>query len=224
MNQPLHLGWSLYQPQPHRSLGGPNLGESRRSRIVISSSEVFTTAEITTVVRRSNRKTQRMTLKLGKDCYPMKAMAVGFTFLFDVFLGVRVGGLKLKDIFCGGFVWMLFSVWWRNKKDVLVVGGERVLLASPKFCWYDTVFLRGNKSIFKSSSCLCIWPRLVKLEYKRFWKKWKNNRCQLPFSTLPNLKRVCLVKDWSSGTSTIIILDVYMDGVWSHCYKDRRQR
>ena len=125
------------------------------------------------------------------------------------FGGIRVGGLKVKDVFSGVFVWMFFFRFDGWTKRGFGCGGERVLLASPKFCWYDTVFLRGNKSIFKSSSCLCIWPRLVKLEYKRFSKKWKNNRCQLPFSTLPNLKRDCLVKDWSSGTSTIIILDVW---------------
>lgn len=179
---------------------------------MISSSEVFTTAEITTVVRRSNRKTQRMTLKLGKDCYPNEGHGGWFYVFFRcLFLGFGVSGWGFEGEGC--FLWWfcldVFFGLMDEQEGVLVVGVRGFCLASPKFCRYDTVFLRGTKSIFKSSSCLCIWPRLVKLEYKRFSKKWKNNRCQVPFSTLPNLKRVCLVKDWSSGTSTMIILDVW---------------
>ena len=141
-------------------------------------------------------------------------MAVGFRFCSMFFWGFGVSGWGFEGEGC--FLWWycldVFYGLMDEQTGGFGCGGERVLFGQSEILliWYsNTVFLRGNKSIFKSSSCLCIWPRLVKLEYKRFSKKWKNNRCQLPFSRLPNLKRVCLVKDWSSGTSTIIILDVW---------------
>ena len=100
---------------------------------MISSSEVFTTAEITTVVRRSNRKTQRMTLKLGKDCYPMKAMAVGFTCFFDVFFGVSAWGFEGE----GCFLWcfcldVFFSGLMDEQKGCFGCGGERVLFGQSE--------------------------------------------------------------------------------------------
>lgn len=48
--------------------------------------------------------------------------------------GFGLGGLKVKDVLCGGFVWMSFFRFDGGTKRGFGCGGEIVLLASPKFC------------------------------------------------------------------------------------------
>ena len=65
----------------------------------------------------------------------MKAMAVGFTFFLLMFFfgGIRVGGLKVKDVFLWCFCLdVFFSGLMDEQKGCFGCGGERVLFGQSE--------------------------------------------------------------------------------------------